>query len=147
MFRDRLASEEHVQQFEAILKQTMRKYFGKEVRAVNPTKNQAYTEFCFQKIYFVPKSPKSQGQLHGLTHDEWLEEVQRQITICSELMRHYRTICGLTRSIVCVVRLTPVSRASKLKLYIAPEQEEEDNFEWPYSLYIYVCVFMCRLRG
>lgn len=31
MFRDRLASEEHVQQFEAILRQTMRKYFGKEV--------------------------------------------------------------------------------------------------------------------
>lgn len=89
MFRDRLASEAHVQQFEAILKQTMRKYFGKEVRAVNPTKNRVYTEFCFQKIYFVPKSPKSQGQLHGLTHDEWLEEVQRQITICSELIRHY----------------------------------------------------------
>ncbi|XP_064546805.1 cytoplasmic dynein 2 heavy chain 1 [Drosophila montana] len=65
MFRDRLASEEHVQQFETILKQTMRKYFGKE------------------KIYFVPKSPKSKGQLHGLTHDEWLEEVQRQITICN----------------------------------------------------------------
>lgn len=43
MFRDRLASEEHVQQFEAILKQTMRKYFGKEVRAANPTKNQVYT--------------------------------------------------------------------------------------------------------
>ncbi|KAH8263165.1 hypothetical protein KR044_005503 [Drosophila immigrans] len=65
MFRDRLANEQHVQQFEAILKQTMRKYFGKE------------------KVYFVPKSPKSKGQLHGLTHDEWLEEVQRQITICN----------------------------------------------------------------
>ncbi|XP_060645040.1 cytoplasmic dynein 2 heavy chain 1 [Drosophila nasuta] len=65
MFKDRLANEQHVQQFEAILKQTMRKYFGKE------------------KVYFVPKSPKSKGQLQGLTHDEWLEEVQRQITICN----------------------------------------------------------------
>ncbi|ALC40164.1 btv [Drosophila busckii] len=65
MFKDRLISDEHVQLFENILKQTMRKYFGKE------------------KIYFVPKSPKSKGQLHGLAHDEWLEEVQRQITICN----------------------------------------------------------------
>ncbi|KAM8717355.1 hypothetical protein ACLKA7_004106 [Drosophila subpalustris] len=65
MFRDRLVSEEHVQQFESILKQTMRKYLGKE------------------KVYFVPKSPKLKGQLHGLAHDEWLEEVQRQITICN----------------------------------------------------------------
>ncbi|KAH8376856.1 hypothetical protein KR093_001749 [Drosophila rubida] len=65
MFKDRLVSEQHVQQFDAILKQTMRKYFGKE------------------KVYFVPKSPKSKGQLHALTHDEWLEEVQRQITICN----------------------------------------------------------------
>ncbi|XP_016964184.1 cytoplasmic dynein 2 heavy chain 1 [Drosophila biarmipes] len=65
MFRDRLISEEHVQQFEAILKQTMRKYYGKE------------------KVFFVPKSPKSRGQLHCLTHDEWLEEVQRQVTICN----------------------------------------------------------------
>ncbi|XP_017012255.3 cytoplasmic dynein 2 heavy chain 1 [Drosophila takahashii] len=65
MFRDRLISEEHVQQFEAILKQTMRKYYGKE------------------KVFFVPKSPKSRGELHCLTHDEWLEEVQRQVTICN----------------------------------------------------------------
>ncbi|XP_023163173.2 cytoplasmic dynein 2 heavy chain 1 [Drosophila hydei] len=65
LFRDRLASEEHVQQFESILKQTMRKYLGKE------------------KVYYVPKTPKSKGQLHGLAHDEWLEEVQRQITICN----------------------------------------------------------------
>ncbi|XP_017051507.2 cytoplasmic dynein 2 heavy chain 1 [Drosophila ficusphila] len=65
MFRDRLISEEHVQQFEAILKQTMRKYYGKE------------------KAFFVPKSPKSKGQLHCLTHDEWLEEVQRQVAICN----------------------------------------------------------------
>ncbi|KAH8278084.1 hypothetical protein KR026_009737 [Drosophila bipectinata] len=65
MFKDRLISEEHVQQFEAILKQTMRKYYGKE------------------KVFFVPKSPKSRGQLRCLSHDEWLEEVQRQVTICN----------------------------------------------------------------
>ncbi|KAH8413035.1 hypothetical protein KR009_007595, partial [Drosophila setifemur] len=65
MFKDRLISEEHVQQFEAILKQTMRKYYGKE------------------KVFFVPKSPKSRGQLRCLNHDEWLEEVQRQVTICN----------------------------------------------------------------
>ncbi|XP_002132927.3 cytoplasmic dynein 2 heavy chain 1 [Drosophila pseudoobscura] len=65
MFRDRLVSEEHVHQFEAILKQTMRKYYGKE------------------KVFFVPKSAKSKGLLHGLAHDEWLEEVQRQVTVCN----------------------------------------------------------------
>lgn len=32
----------------------------------------------------MPKSPKSRGHLHCLTHDEWMEEVQRQVTICSE---------------------------------------------------------------
>ncbi|KQS61954.1 uncharacterized protein Dere_GG26644 [Drosophila erecta] len=66
MFRDRLISEEHVQQFEGVLKQTMRKYCGKE------------------KVFFVPKSPKARGHLRCLTHDEWMEEVQRQVTICSE---------------------------------------------------------------
>ncbi|EDW77285.2 uncharacterized protein Dwil_GK18215 [Drosophila willistoni] len=65
IFRDRLICHEHVQQFETILKQTMRKYIGKE------------------KIYFIPKSPKSKGQLQALNHDEWLDEVQRQITICN----------------------------------------------------------------
>lgn len=63
MFRDRLASEEHVQQFEAILKQTMRKYFGKEVRAAaNPTKNQVYTVcVAFRKSTLCPNRPSPEG--------------------------------------------------------------------------------------
>ncbi|KAH8249647.1 hypothetical protein KR032_011100, partial [Drosophila birchii] len=87
MFKDRLISEEHVQQFEAILKQTMRKYCGKEVSsnwlvfAVGIL--QQIQIFYFQKVYFVPKTPKSRGQLHCLSHDEWLEEVHRQVTICN----------------------------------------------------------------
>jgi len=41
MFRDRLISEEHVQQFEGILKQTMRKYYGKDV---------SHSRICQMKI-------------------------------------------------------------------------------------------------
>jgi len=86
MFKDRLVNEEHVQQFESILKQTMRKYFGKEVSHLTNLNLQLLILLVLisQKVYFVPKSPKSKGLLHGLAHDEWLEEVQRQITICSE---------------------------------------------------------------
>ncbi|XP_030382925.1 cytoplasmic dynein 2 heavy chain 1 [Scaptodrosophila lebanonensis] len=80
MFKDRLATEEHVQQFEGILKQTMRKYYGKE------------------KIYYVPKSPKSLGKLYGLTHDEWLDEVQRQITICNT--ESYNIVAPITEELL-----------------------------------------------
>lgn len=38
----------------------------------------------FQKIYFVPKTTKHNAELQILQHDEWLEEVQKQITICSK---------------------------------------------------------------
>ncbi|EDX05339.1 GD21850 [Drosophila simulans] len=89
MFRDRLISEEHVQQFEGILKQTMRKYYGKD------------------KVFFVPKSPKSRGHLHCLTHDEWMEEVQRQVTICNT--ENYSITAPITEELLShVARITRV---------------------------------------
>lgn len=49
--------------------------------------------FIFQKIYFLPKTAKHNGELQALQHDEWLEEVQKQIAICSEyLMKEKRKL-------------------------------------------------------
>ncbi|XP_015052343.2 cytoplasmic dynein 2 heavy chain 1 [Drosophila yakuba] len=102
MFRDRLISEEHVQQFEGILKQTMRKYYGKE------------------KVFFVPKSPKSRGHLHCLTHDEWMEQVQRQVTICNS--ENYTIPSPITEELLShVARITRVlSRTDAHMLILGP---------------------------
>ncbi|XP_067623203.1 cytoplasmic dynein 2 heavy chain 1-like [Eurosta solidaginis] len=65
MFEDRLVSEADVSEFNSIFKQTMRKFYGRE------------------KVFFVPKLPKHSGEFRALEHDEWLDEVQKQITICN----------------------------------------------------------------
>ncbi|XP_053958646.1 cytoplasmic dynein 2 heavy chain 1 [Anastrepha ludens] len=65
MFEDRLASEADVSEFQSIFRQTMRKFYGRE------------------KVFFVPKSSKHCGEFRALAHDAWLEEVQKQITICN----------------------------------------------------------------
>uniref|UniRef100_A0A1A9WMF7 Cytoplasmic dynein 2 heavy chain 1 n=1 Tax=Glossina brevipalpis TaxID=37001 RepID=A0A1A9WMF7_9MUSC len=65
IFRDRLSTTEDVEKFDFILKQTLRKIKSKE------------------KIYFVPKSLQIGNRLQTLQHDEWMEEVQKQITICN----------------------------------------------------------------
>ncbi|XP_055916348.1 cytoplasmic dynein 2 heavy chain 1 [Eupeodes corollae] len=64
IFKDRLATEEDIEKFDDILRDTMRKFYGKE------------------KIFFIPKSPKD-ASLIALAHDEWMDEVQRLIAICS----------------------------------------------------------------
>ncbi|CAD6999081.1 unnamed protein product [Ceratitis capitata] len=65
IFEDRLASESDVNEFQSLFRQTMRKFYGRE------------------KLFFVPKSPKHCGELRALAHEEWLDEVQKQITICN----------------------------------------------------------------
>uniref|UniRef100_A0A1B0AQ10 Dynein heavy chain, cytoplasmic n=1 Tax=Glossina palpalis gambiensis TaxID=67801 RepID=A0A1B0AQ10_9MUSC len=65
IFRDRLSTTEDIERFDAVLKQTLRKIKSNE------------------KIYFVPKSLQIGNRLQALQHDEWLEEVQKQITICN----------------------------------------------------------------
>ncbi|XP_065356058.1 cytoplasmic dynein 2 heavy chain 1 [Calliphora vicina] len=65
MFKDRLACEDDAEKFETILRHSLRKIGSKD------------------KIYFVPKTTKHNAELQTLQHDEWLEEVQKQITICN----------------------------------------------------------------
>ncbi|KAI8114967.1 Cytoplasmic dynein 2 heavy chain 1, partial [Lucilia cuprina] len=65
MFKDRLACEDDAEKFETILRHSIRKIGSKD------------------KIYFVPKTTKHNSELQTLQHDEWLEEVQKQITICN----------------------------------------------------------------
>ncbi|XP_028896482.2 cytoplasmic dynein 2 heavy chain 1 [Zeugodacus cucurbitae] len=65
IFEDRLAIESDVHEFQSIFRQTMRKFYGRE------------------KVFFVPKTTKHSAELRALAHDEWLEELQRQITICN----------------------------------------------------------------
>jgi len=62
MFRDRLISEEHVQQFEAILKQTMRKYYGKEVSLLSDLLNESLLmNYALQESIFRAEISKVQG--------------------------------------------------------------------------------------
>uniref|UniRef100_A0A1I8Q9V5 Dynein heavy chain, cytoplasmic n=1 Tax=Stomoxys calcitrans TaxID=35570 RepID=A0A1I8Q9V5_STOCA len=65
MFKDRLVCEEDADKFETILRQSLKKIAGKD------------------KIYFVPKTTKYNVELQSLQHDEWLDEVQKQVTICN----------------------------------------------------------------
>ncbi|XP_017471893.1 PREDICTED: cytoplasmic dynein 2 heavy chain 1-like [Rhagoletis zephyria] len=64
-FENRLASDADVSEFQSIFRQTMRKIYSKE------------------EVFFVPKSPKHCVEFRALAHDEWQEEVQKQITICN----------------------------------------------------------------
>uniref|UniRef100_A0A1I8MV06 Dynein heavy chain, cytoplasmic n=1 Tax=Musca domestica TaxID=7370 RepID=A0A1I8MV06_MUSDO len=65
MFKDRLVCEEDADKFETILRHSLKKIAGKD------------------KIFFVPKSTKHNVELQALQHDEWLDEVQKQVTICN----------------------------------------------------------------
>ncbi|XP_061401208.1 cytoplasmic dynein 2 heavy chain 1, partial [Musca vetustissima] len=65
MFKDRLVCEDDADKFETILRHSLKKIAGKD------------------KIFFVPKSSKHNVELQALQHDEWLDEVQKQVTICN----------------------------------------------------------------